>query len=101
MFGVTRARILVPTPPPEDEATSVTYALGRSVRGATVGLRLDTAWRSYEFVVDEWSRRLADDGAQVATLVTGERAGAAAAKTRTDLDDWSRLVDCAVVGLGN
>ncbi len=98
---MSRARVLVPTPPPEDEATSLTYALGRAVRGATVGLRLDTAWRSYEFVVDEWARRLAGDGAEVLTLVTGERAGAAAAKTRTDLDEWSRLVDCAVVGLGN
>ncbi len=100
-MGVSRARVLVPTPPAEDEVRSVTYALGRTVRGATVGLRLDTAWRSYEFVVDEWARRLADDGARVVTLVTGERAGAAAAKTRTDLDEWSRLVDCAVVGLGN
>jgi len=79
----------------------VTYALGRPVREMTVGLRLDTAWRSYEFVVDEWARRLRSDGADVVTLVTGERAGAAAAKTRTDLDEWSRLVDCAVVGLGN
>ena len=98
---MSRALVLVPTPPPEDEATSVTYALGRPVRDVTVGLRLDTAWRSYEFVVDEWSRRLAGDGAHVVTLVTGERAGPHAAKTRTDLDDWSRLVDCAVVGLGN
>ena len=98
---MSRVHVLVPTPPPEAEATSLTYALGRAVRGASVGLRLDTAWRSYEFVVDEWRGRLADDGADVATLVTGERAGPHAAKTRTDLDDWSRLVDCAVVGLGN
>jgi len=98
---VSRTQVLVPTPPAEDEATSATYALGRPVRGTTVGLRLDTAWRSYEFVVDEWGRRLTDDGAHVVTLVTGERAGPHAAKTRTDLDDWSRLVDCAVIGLGN
>ncbi|HVM65843.1 MAG TPA: hypothetical protein VMU14_13345 [Acidimicrobiales bacterium] len=98
---MSRVQVLVPTPPPEDEATSLTYALGAPVRGARVGLRLDTAWRSYEFVVDEWSRRLAEDGAEVVTLVTGERAGPHADQTRTDLDDWSRLVDCAVVGLGN
>jgi hypothetical protein len=100
-MAVSRAQVLVPTPPPRDEAASVTYALGRPVRGAKVGLRLDTAWRSYEFVVDEWARRLAGDGADVATIVTGERAGPHSARTRTDLDDWSRLVDCAVVGLGN
>jgi len=100
-MAVSRAQVLVPTPPPEHEATSITYALGRPVRGARVGLRLDTAWRSYEFVVDEWATRLAGDGADVVTLVTGERAGPHAAKTRTDLDEWSRLVDCGVVGLGN
>ena len=98
---MSRALVLAPTPPPEDEQTSVTYALGRRVRGVKVGLRLDAAWRSYEFVVDEWARRLVEDGADAVTLVTGERAGAAAARTRTDLDEWSRLVDCAVVGLGN
>jgi hypothetical protein len=100
-MAVSRVRVLVPTPPPEAEATSVTHALGRSVRGVTIGLRLDAAWRSYEIVVDEWQRRLRSDGADVVPLITGERAGPIAERTRADLDEWSRLIDCGVIGLGN
>jgi hypothetical protein len=52
-------------------------------------------------VVDEWKQRLAADGAKVQVLYTGERVGHEGETTRSDLDEWSRLVDCAVVGLGN
>jgi hypothetical protein len=98
---VTSIRVLVPTPAPEADGQSATFSLARAVRGVKVGLRLDAAWRSYEIVVDEWQRRLAADGAEPVRLVTGERAGARAERTRTDLDDWSRLIECGVVGLGN
>ena len=98
---VARVRVLVPTPPPEAVTTSTTFALARSVHGVKVGLRLDTAWRSYEIVVDEWKRLLAADGAEPVVLVTGERAGDGAERTRADLDEWSRLVECGVIGLGN
>jgi len=94
-------RVLVPTPPPEAETTSATYRLPGGVRGAKVGLRLDSAWRSYEIVVGVWQRMLVADGAEVLPLVTGERAGPAAERTRADLEEWSRLVDCGVIGLGN
>jgi hypothetical protein len=98
---VSRIEVLVPTPPPETTTTSPTFALARPVRGVRVGLRLDAAWRSYEVVLGEWRRLLAADGAEPLVLVTGERAGAGAARTRADLDEWSRLVECGVVGLGN
>jgi hypothetical protein len=100
-MAMSRVRVLVPTPPPEAVTTSATYALGRGIRGVKVGLRLDAAWRSYEIVVDEWHRRLVADGGDPLTLVTGERAGPLAARTRADLEEWSRLVDCGVIGLGN
>ena len=41
------------------------------------------------------------DGAEPVRLVAGERVGADAERTRNDLDEWSRLVDVGVVGLGN
>jgi hypothetical protein len=98
---VTTVRVLVPTPPPVADGVSATFALDRPLRGVKVGLRLDTAWRSYEIVVYEWQKRLTADGAEAVVLVTGERAGPLAERTRADLDEWSRLIECGVIGLGN
>jgi hypothetical protein len=96
-----RITILDPTAPPGTDAASATYDLGRSLRGVRVGLRLDRSWRSYEVVVGVWQRLLTDDGARPEVLVVGERIGDEGERTRDDLDQWSRLVDIGVVGLGN
>jgi hypothetical protein len=96
-----RITILDPTAPPGADEASPTYDLGRSLQGVRVGLRLDRSWRSYEVVLDVWQRRLREDGAIPHVLVVGERVGDEGVQTRNDLDDWSRLVDVGVVGLGN
>ena len=41
------------------------------------------------------------DGAIPALVWVGERVGAEGEKTRADLEEWSRLIDIGVVGLGN
>ena len=97
----TNMEILDPRADFGDSGESATYDLGRSLVDVMVGLRLDHAWRSYMTVVDEWKGAFASAGARVAVLWTGERVGDEGERTRSDLDDWSRLVDCAVVGLGN
>lgn len=86
--------------PPRDEE-SVTYSVSGPIAGKTVGLRLDHAWRSYIAIVDEWERLLAADGAVPKVLWVGDRVGAEGEKTRADLDEWSRLIDIGVIGLGN
>lgn len=93
--------ILDPTAPPGDASVSATYDVGRGLQGVRVGLRLDQSWRSYEVVLDVWKRMLEADGAIPEVLVVGERVGEEGERTRNDLDDWSRLVDVGVVGLGN
>jgi hypothetical protein len=85
----------------DEDATSQTFALGGSLKGKVVGLRLDQSWRSYEIVLDEWKRLLIADGAIPRVLVTGERVGDEGERTRSDLAEWSRLIDVGVVGLGN
>jgi hypothetical protein len=94
-------RILSPVAPPPAVAESPTFDLGRPVAGVRVGLRIDWSWRSYMVVVDEWDRMLRADGADPRVLWTGERVGSDGERTRADLDEWSRLVECGVVGLGN
>lgn len=79
----------------------VSPRLGRPLAGCTVGLRLDRSWRSYEAVLDVWEQMLLAEGARVVRMVVEARVADAGVRTRDDLDAWSRLVDCAVVGLGN
>ena len=93
--------ILLPTPPLHVGEPSKTFDVGMSIRGVTVGLRLDHAWRSYIKVVSVWEGLLQHDGAIVQRLWTGERVGTPGEQTRSDIDAWSRLVECAVIGLGN
>jgi hypothetical protein len=93
--------VLVPVPPALRAAAAPVFDLGRALPGVGVGLRLDPAWRSYETVIAAWSHLLEHDGAMVHVLVTGERVGPTAQRTRDDVEDWARLVEIGVVGLGN
>ena len=93
--------ILLPVPPAADEAETARYDLGRPVAGVRVGLRMDQSWRSWFTVLDEWERLLHADGAHVHRFVAGDRVGPGADRTRSDLEEWSRLVEVGVVGLGN
>ena len=94
-------RILLPTAPPDESERSETFSVGRPLTGVKVGLRLDESWRSYYVVVDQWEQMLRRDGAEPIRLVTGDRVGPVAERTRNDLDEWSRLIECGVIGLGN
>lgn len=93
--------ILLPTPPRAADETSTVFRLGRALSGVVVGLRLDRSWRSYYTVVDVWTEQFEAAGAQVRVLWTGDRAGPEADRTRDDVEEWSRLVEIGVVGLGN
>jgi hypothetical protein len=93
--------ILLPTAPHGEEATSRTWLLDRALDGVVVGLRSDHSWRSYFVVLEVWEHLLRADGADVRVLWTGDRVGPQGEQTRADVDEWSRLVECGVVGLGN
>ena len=96
-----RITILDPTAAPVDQPAWTAPRVERGVRGLTVGLRLDRSWRCYDTVLDAWESLFTADGARVARFVVDARVSRAGARMRDDLDEWSRLVDCAVVGLGN
>ena len=96
-----KVRILLPTAPPDESERSETFSVGGPLTGVKVGLRLDESWRSYYVVIDQWEQMLRRDGAEPIRLVTGDRVGPVAERTRNDLDEWSRLIECGVIGLGN
>jgi hypothetical protein len=97
---MARVRILDPTAPPPAQDADPGPDAGR-LAGRTVGFRTDTAWRSFEWVLDEWRRRFESDGAAVRTWVAGNRIGEEGDHTFAQLDEFATEVDLAIVGLGN
>lgn len=79
--------------------------LGRPLAGVAVGLEVDYAWVCYRQVIDEWSQLLRRDRAAPEALWLEASRNDKVRKTpeqlRDDVDQWSRLVECGVVGLGN
>ena len=101
MDAATQIEILVPTPAGAGDDTSETWSLDRSLDGVVFGLRTDHSWRSYFSVIEVWEEMLRADGAVVRVLWAGDRVGPQGEQTRSDVEEWSRLVECGVVGLGN
>lgn len=97
---MTKTTILDPTAaPPEVDADPGPDA--GALAGRTVGIRYDTAWRSFEWALDEWKRELEAAGVQVHLWCAGNRVGEDGERTFAELDEFAETVDVAVVGLGN
>lgn len=95
-----RIRVLDPTAPPPAQDADPGPDAG-SLAGRTVGLRYDTAWRSYEWVLDEWAPRFEAAGATVRRFLAGNRIGEEGDRTAAELAAFAADVDLALVGLGN
>jgi hypothetical protein len=97
---MARQTILDPTaPPPEVDADPGPDA--GPLAGRRVGIRTDTAWRSWDWVVDEWTTRLEAAGAVVDRWRSGNRVGDEGVVTESELAAFAQRVDLALVGLGN
>jgi hypothetical protein len=96
----------VATPPEQSPAQAELgpRRLGRPIKGVRVGLEVDYAWISYHAVIQEWETLLRADGAEPRTLWV-ERSRTEPRRDATEVeaavDEWSKLVECGVVGLGN
>ncbi len=90
-----------PTAVPKAGAGVPAHTLGRTlISGRKVGIRFETAWRSWMFIAERWAEYLRRDGAEPIMLQVGERTGEEGARTRADIDRWAASVDCAVTGIG-
>lgn len=97
---MARIRVLDPTAaPPEDDPDPGPDA--GPLGGRTVGIRYDRAWRSFEWVIDEWARELRATGADIRTWCAGNRIGDEGERTFAELEAFVGEVDVAIVGLGN
>lgn len=97
---MTRISVLDPTAPPPASEMDPGPDAG-PLAGAVVGLRFDRTWRSFEWVVEEWTTRLLAEGARVRPWCAGNRIGSEGELTHEELLRFSEEVDLAVVGLGN
>ncbi len=95
-----RVTILDPTAPPPIVDQSPGPDAG-PIAGKRIGLRFDHAWRSYEWVLDEWAPRFEAAGASVDRWIAGNRVGDEGQATLAELDAFAARVDVALVGLGN
>ena len=69
--------------------------------GKSVGVRFDTAWRSYLWTLDEWKPEIVAAQAHVREWCAGNRVGDEGERTRVELAAFVGDVDIAIVGLGN
>jgi hypothetical protein len=95
-----RIMVLDPTAAPPEVTPDPGPDAG-ALAGRLVGIRYDTAWRSFEWVIDEWQRELKDAGADVRTWCAGNRIGDEGDRTVRELEEFTDTVDIAIVGLGN
>lgn len=97
---MARVRILDPTASPPEIDVDPGPDAG-PLAGKVVGLRHDTAWVSYGWVLDEWAPRLRALGATVRLWCAGNRIGDEGVRTTRELADFASAANVAVVGLGN
>ena len=90
-----------PTATFRPKAAAPIFNVGGSIKGLRVGFRYDQFWRSWLQVHDIWSDLLRADGAELVGLRIGEHVGEQGQHTKTQVEEWAKSVDCAVVGLAN
>jgi hypothetical protein len=95
-----RIKVLDPTAAPPEVTPDPGPDAG-SLAGRAVGIRYDSAWPSFEWVIDEWERELTAAGAVVTTWCAGNRIGDEGDRTFRELDEFADGADIAIVGLGN
>jgi hypothetical protein len=102
MSTATRELITIrrPTAPPRERIDAPAYTVDRPLAGLRVGLRHEGSWRSWMWIVDEWTGFLRADGAEPVVLEAGGRVGAEGVQTRADVAAWAADIDCGISGLG-
>jgi hypothetical protein len=93
-------RVRRPTAPPREIADAPAFTLDRPLTGVRVGLRHEGSWRSWMWIVEEWTEMLRAEGAEPVVLEAGGRVGDEGVKTKADVAAWVAAIDCGISGLG-
>ena len=87
-----------PTAPPPARVVAPAFTLDSVLGGRRIGLRTDSAWRSWALIANEWEKRLRDEGADVLCVETGAQVGDHGRADRQTIEEWSGEIDCGIVG---
>ena len=99
---MARVSILDPTaPPPLVNPDPGPALVAGDLPGSAIGFRYDLTWRSFDWVREEWTRLLTEEGARVEHWLAGDRTAEAAAETLASLNTFVETRDVVVSGLGN
>jgi hypothetical protein len=94
--------VLDPTGEPAEPAQMDPGPAAGMIRTKTVGFRVDTLWRSWDWVADEWMQMFTDAGAQVRSWRRAQGIhGAEGDALQADFEAFVGSVDVLVSGLGN
>jgi hypothetical protein len=99
---MTSETILVrrPTATPAGEVSAPAFELNGPISGVRVGIRTDSAWRSWRLIASVWDEYLRRDGATTSLVETGGMVGVTGANDRKHIEELANGVECAIVGLG-
>jgi hypothetical protein len=97
---MARVIVLDPTAPPAGEDRGAGADV-RDLRGVAVGIRSDRTWRSFEWVIEEWTGALEKVNAKVRPWIAGNRIGEEGERTTRELEGFANEAEIAIVGLGN
>jgi hypothetical protein len=86
---------------PQARSEGVGPAPTHALKDARVGFRLDTLWRSWDWVSDEWTAQLQAAGACISTWRSKTRTGKEGEQASKELALFAAKLDFAIVGLGN
>lgn len=102
--GVTNEQMISirsPVAEPRRQEAPPPPMVGKALQGLRVGIRKDRSWLSWLQICEEWSDLLRKDGAEPVIIAVKDHLGPEGERTRSELQEWTAAVDCAVVGLAN
>jgi hypothetical protein len=101
---MTTGLILDPRPAQRrrsQDGRSVATAPIGNMAGKVIGIRIDESWRSWNWIADDWARRMETAGARIKMWRASKRVGERGLEVQRQLEEFIAGVDFAIIGLCN
>ena len=82
-----------PTATPAGEVSAPSFVLNGPISGVRVGIRTDSAWRSWRLIAGVWDEYLRRDGATTNLVETGGMVGLTGANDRKHIEELEQACE--------